>query len=124
MDILGLEILRTAASWAFIVLGSAAVVIGGIGVLRFPDVYTRMHAASVTDTMGAGALLFGLMIHEGLTLVAAKLLLMLIFLFFTSPSSSFALAHAALTSGVDPVLSKDRRGAEPGKPEGEPSSKS
>ena len=85
------------------------MLIGGIGILRFPDVFTRMHAASITDTMGAGALLLGLTIQAGLTLVAVKLILILVFLFFTSPTSSFALAHAALSSGVEPILDSDQR---------------
>ena len=94
-------------SWILILVGSFGVVIGGIGVLRLPDVYTRMHAASITDTLGAGAILAGLMLQGGFTLVTAKLVLILLFLFFTSPTASFALAHAALTSGVDPILDHD-----------------
>ena len=82
-------------SWALIIIGCLAMLTGGVGVLRFPDVYTRMHAASITDTLGAGALLGGLMLQAGPTLVAVKLFFMLVFLFFTSPTSSFALAHAA-----------------------------
>ena len=97
------------AAWMLIVAGSAAILIGGIGVLRFPDIYTRMHAASITDTAGAGLLLAGLMVYEGLTLVTVKLALMLVFLFFTSPTSSFSLAHAAMTSGVEPALQKPEK---------------
>jgi len=104
------ESVYEAVSWALIVAGSLAVIVGGIGVLRFPDVYTRMHAAGITDTAGAGLLLAGLMVHEGLTLVTVKLGLMLVFLFFTSPTASFSLAHAAMSSGVEPVL------ADAGKP--------
>ena len=85
------------------------MLIGGIGILRLPDVYTRMHAASITDTIGAGALLLGLTIQAGVSLVAVKLILMLVFLFFTSPTSSFSLAHAALSSGVEPILDSDLR---------------
>lgn len=96
-------------SWALIITGSLAMLTGGVGVLRFPDVYTRMHAASITDTLGAGALLGGLMLQAGPTLVAVKLLFMLVFLFFTSPTSSFALAHAALSAGVEPELDHDLR---------------
>jgi len=80
---------------------------GGIGVLRLPDVYTRMHAAGITDTLGAGAIIAGLMIQEGWTLISVKLALILIFLFFTNPTSSFALGHAALTSGIAPRLDHD-----------------
>ena len=96
-------------SWILIIIGSVSMLIGGLGVLRLPDVYTRMHAASITDTLGAGALLLGLTIQAGFTLIAVKLLLILVFLFFTSPTSSFALAHAALSSGVEPELDSDLR---------------
>ncbi len=95
------------ASWVLIVIGAFGVLTGGIGVLRLPDFYTRMHAAGITDTLGAGAIIAGLMIQSGLTLVTVKLALILIFLFFTNPTSSFSLAHAALTSGVAPKLDHD-----------------
>ena len=68
-----------------------------------------MHAASITDTLGAGSIILGLILQAGLTLVAAKLFLILVFIFFTSPASSFALAHAALSSGVEPILDADLR---------------
>ena len=97
------------ASWILIIIGAIGLVIGAVGVLRLPDVYTRMHAASITDTLGAGAILLGLMIQAGFTLVAVKLFLMLVFFFFTSPTSSFSLAHAALSSGVEPILDTDLR---------------
>lgn len=101
------------ASWILIIIGSAGLLIGGIGILRLPDVYTRMHAASITDTIGAGAVIVGLMIQAGFGLVAVKLLMMLVFFFFTSPASSFSLAHAALSSGVEPILDSDLRDASP-----------
>ena len=96
-------------SWILILFGSFSVIVGAFGVLRFPDVFTRMHAASVTDTLGAGAIIGGLILQAGLTLIAVKLILILAFLFFTSPTSSFALAHAALSSGVQPILDRDLR---------------
>ncbi len=94
-------------SWILIVIGSFGVLTGGIGVLRMPDVYTRMHAAGITDTLGAGAIIAGLMIQGGLTLVTVKLALILIFMFFTNPTASFSLGHAAFTSGFAPVLAHD-----------------
>jgi multicomponent Na+:H+ antiporter subunit G len=110
-------------SWILIVIGSVSMLVGGIGLLRFPDVYTRMHAASITDTLGAGALLLGLAVQAGFTLVAVKLLFMLVFLFFTSPTSSFSLAHAALSSGVKPILDTDlREGSDLDEKSGEKSS--
>ena len=102
-------IILDVLSFVLIGIGSVSLIIGALGVLRLPDVYTRMHAASITDTLGAGTIILGLIIQAGLTLVAGKLFLILIFLFFTSPASSFALAHAALSSGVKPILNADLR---------------
>ena len=112
-------IIADTISWILIIISSAGLLIGAIGVLRLPDVYTRMHAAGITDTVGAGALILGLMIQAGFTLVAVKLGLMLVFLFFTSPTSSFSLAHAALSSGVEPVLDTDLRDSDADNPDEE-----
>lgn len=91
-------------SWLLIVGGGFFVIAGGIGVLRFPDVYSRMHAAGLTDTLGAALMLFGLMLQAGPTMVTVKLIIILVFLWFTSPTSSYALANAALLAGLKPVL--------------------
>jgi multicomponent Na+:H+ antiporter subunit G len=91
-------------SWVLIVGGSLFAMIGGLGVLRLPDFYTRLHGASITDTAGAGLIILGLMLQAGLTLVAVKLVLILAFVFFTGPAATHALARAALTSGVKPWL--------------------
>jgi multicomponent Na+:H+ antiporter subunit G len=95
--------------WALLLTGGTFGIIGGIGILRLPDVYTRLHAAGITDTMGAGLILVGLMVHEGLTLITVKLVLIFIFLVATSPAASHALAHAAYRSGLRPVLHRQRR---------------
>lgn len=99
-----MALLADIASWALLVSGGLFVIVGGIGVLRLPDIYTRIHGASITDTLGAGLVLAGLMIQGGFTLVTAKLVLIFLFLFFTSPTSSHALAQTALSAGVDPLL--------------------
>jgi multicomponent Na+:H+ antiporter subunit G len=87
-------------SWIFIVGGSLFAITGGVGVLRLPDFYTRLHGASITDTAGAGLIMLGLMLQAGPTLVTAKLVLILAFLFVTGPVATHALARAALISGV------------------------
>ncbi|MCB1509733.1 MAG: monovalent cation/H(+) antiporter subunit G [Hyphomicrobiaceae bacterium] len=97
-----------ALSWVFIVAGSVFVLIGSIGLVRMPDLYTRMHAASVTDTLGAGLLLIGLMIQAGFTLVTLKLFFLAALLFFTGPVATHALAQAALGENVKPKLDEDR----------------
>ncbi len=90
------------ASWVLIVSGGAFMLIGGLGLLRLPDVFTRMHGASLIDTLGAALILGGFMLQAGFTLVTAKLVMILIFIFFTSPATTYALARAALYSGVMP----------------------
>lgn len=96
-------------SWAFLLLGSFFVLVGALGLLRMPDVFTRMHAASVTDTVGAGFLILGMMLQAGLTLVTLKLLFILLLIGITSPVATHALAQAALHMGVEPELADDRR---------------
>ncbi|NKF50805.1 monovalent cation/H(+) antiporter subunit G [Shewanella sp. WXL01] len=80
---------------------------GGVGILRFPDFYTRMHAVSVTDTLGAGLVLLGLMLQTPSGMVLIKLILILVFTLFINPSASHALAKAALHNGLEPKQHKD-----------------
>ena len=89
-------------SWILLSLGGLFVLVGGIGALRMPNLYTRMHAASVTDTMGAVLVLAGIMVQAGLTLATIKLLAILLCLLITSPTSSYALANAAMLAGIKP----------------------
>jgi len=95
-------------SWACLVLGIFFCIAGGIGMLRFPDVYTRGHASGVIDTGGAGFILIGLMFQAGFTLVTVKLILILLLLFFTSPTATHALMKGAIAGGLKP-LGKDRK---------------
>lgn len=94
-------------SWALILIGVFFAVVGGVGMLRFPDFYTRTHALGVTDTLGAVPILLGLMLQSGPTLVAVKLFLILLFFLFTSPISGYSLAHAARADGLEPLLHKE-----------------
>lgn len=87
-----------------LLVGGLFCLVGGIGLLRMPDFFTRMHAASVTETLGVGLVLFGLLLQAGWTLVAVKLLMVGLLVFFVSPTASHALARAALVRGVKPVL--------------------
>jgi multicomponent Na+:H+ antiporter subunit G len=91
-------------SWICLVAGTAFCIIGAAGLIRMPDFYTRMHAASVTDTVGAGLILIGLMLQAGFTLVTAKLLIIAMLILLTSPAASHALARAAFVRGVRPFL--------------------
>ncbi len=92
-------------SWLLLLTGSFVVVIGAFGLIRMPDFYTRLHPAGVTDTLGAGLIILGLIFQVGFNLIAVKLVLILLFLFFTSPTSSHATARAAMADGLKPLLS-------------------
>jgi len=89
-------------SWILLTSGGVFVFIGGLGALRMPNLYTRMHAASLTDTMGAVLIIGGIMLQAGATLAAIKLAAILLFLLLTSPTASNALASAAILSGLQP----------------------
>lgn len=79
---------------------------GTIGVLRLPDFYTRLHAAGMTDTLGAELILLGLVFQSGFSQMTLKLLMVAFFLFVTSPTATHAVAHAAYKSGLKPVLGR------------------
>jgi multicomponent Na+:H+ antiporter subunit G len=101
------EIVAIAGS-AIVLIGSLFMVVGALGVVRMPDVFTRLHAASVSDTFGVGLILIGLILVGGLTLVSVKLAFLLAFLFITGPVATHAVARAALDAGVK---ARDERGA-------------
>jgi multicomponent Na+:H+ antiporter subunit G len=96
------------ASWACLVAGGLFCVVGGFGLLRMPDFYTRVHAASVVDTLGAGLMLLGLLLQAGLTLVGVKLLMIGLLLLVASPTATHALVRAAMHRGLEPLLA-DRK---------------
>jgi multicomponent Na+:H+ antiporter subunit G len=94
-------------SWACLVAGGAFCIVGAVGMLRMPDFYTRVHAASVVDTLGAGLVLLGLLLQAGFTLVAVKLLIVAALLLLASPTATHALVRAAMHRGLEPVLAAD-----------------
>lgn len=102
-----MQLLLDIVSGALLAGGSFFILVGAIGLVRLPDVFARMHGAGVTDTLGAGLFIAGLMIQGGLTLITVKLFLILVFMFFASPTSSYALANAALSQGVKPWTADD-----------------
>jgi multicomponent Na+:H+ antiporter subunit G len=100
-------------AWPLIVAGAAFCIIGAFGLVRMPDFYTRMHATSVIDTLGAGLILLGLVLKAGLTLASAKLAIIGLLIFFTSPTAAHALAKTALERGLKP-LGRDAGGPDQG----------
>ena len=97
------QTLITILSGFFIACGVVALLIGSLGLLRLPDVYCRIHAVGMIDTAGASFIILGMIIHEGFTLVTVKLVLIGVFMFFTSPIATHAVAQVAYKSGVVPV---------------------
>ena len=90
-------------------LGAFFILVGALGLVRMPDVFTRMHAASVVETLGVGLLIVGMMIEVGFGLVLLKLSFILVLFIFTGPVVTHALAQAALGGGTEPQLTEDRR---------------
>lgn len=98
------EVVRFPLGGALCLLGALLCVVGTVGVLRFPDFYTRLHAASITDTSGAGLVLLGMALMAPHWLVLVKLFCMLGFLMLTSVTGTHALANAAHTAGLQPKI--------------------
>ena len=102
-----MEMLLNALSWLLLTSGGLFVLIGGIGALRMPNLYTRMHAASVTDSIGPILVICGLILQAGMTLASIKLAAILLFLLLTGPTASNALASAAILSGHRPTIAQE-----------------
>lgn len=97
-----MNLILDVLGWLLLVGGGFFLVVGGIGLLRLPDFFTRLHGAGITDTLGAGLVLLGLATQADSGEVVVKLLLTLGFLLFTSPTATHALAKAALHGGLKP----------------------
>ena len=95
-------------SWISIGVGAFFILVGGLGLIRMPDLFTRLHASSVADSAGAGFILLGFMLQAGLSLTTLKLVLIFVFLVFTAPTATHALAQAALLDGILPWTRKPR----------------
>ena len=102
-----MESLRELVAWLFLVPGAIFCVIGGLGLLRLPEFYARMHGAGITDTLGVALILIGLMLQPADWGVTVKLVLILFFVYVTSPTAAHALIHAAYSSGLEPELAAD-----------------
>lgn len=110
-----METVLQVAGGILLAIGATFSVIGGIGILRLPDFFARIHGAGITDTMGAGGILAGLMLYAGASLVTVKLAMILGLLWLTGPTATHALAKAAMTSGISPEEAADEE-VEPSMP--------
>ena len=104
-----IEQLLNIFTWVSFAGGVFFLFAGGIGLIRFPDFYSRMHATGMIDTLGAGLILFGMVLQSVLVnsetwwVTGVKLILIGFFIFFTSPTSTYAIANAAFSQGLKPV---------------------
>ena len=94
--------LQDAVAVILVLGGTFFMLVGSIGINRLPDFFTRAHAAGKVDTLGILMFLTGLAVFEGFTLTSAKLLLIIVFVAFTSPVAAHALARRALLYGMKP----------------------
>jgi multicomponent Na+:H+ antiporter subunit G len=91
------------------ILSAVLLLVGGTGLLRLPDFFTRLHGASVTDTLGAGAILLGLALAAGWSLLMGKILALLLIMALLSPSAAHALARAAIHGIRRPWLDETQK---------------
>ena len=108
-----MEMVTDILSGLCIAAGIVALITGSIGLVRLPDLFSRTHAVGMMDTAGVGFIILGLIIHEGFTLISIKLALVGIFLFFTSPIATHAVAQVAYRAGLKPVVEDDRTTPKP-----------
>lgn len=102
-----MDIVMDIASALFLLIGSFLCISGGVGILRFPDFFTRMHAVGVTETLATAMILIGLLLQNSDIMVNIKLVIILLMTLFISPTASHALANAAMRN--DQLLEKDNK---------------
>ena len=101
-----------------LLVGVLALLTGSLGLLRLPDVFSRIHAVGMIDTAGAGFIILGMLFYSGFTLVSFKLAAIGIFLFFTSPIATHAVAQVAHRNGLEPLVADSSGALVPGEPSG------
>ena len=97
-----LEPIRDAVVVVLAAIGALFFLIGTIGILRLPDFFTRTHAATKCDTVGAGSLLLALAVYNGASVANFKILVLMLIVLVASPTSGHALARAAYRTGLKP----------------------
>ena len=108
MDMSLIDIACNIATAVTFVAGSVFLLIGAFGIVRLPDFWSRLHAAGVIDTAGAGLILLGMMFQTGWDIATIKLILIAFFIFITSPTATHAVSNAAFVAGLRPLdLKKD-----------------
>ncbi|OUJ19174.1 Multisubunit Na+/H+ antiporter MnhG subunit [Methanonatronarchaeum thermophilum] len=89
-------------SIALIAVGTFFFIVGLIGLVRLPDVFTRLHATTKCDTLGVGAILLGLIVYQGFDLTSIKLFMIIFFVYLTNPTAAQIISKGGYVSGVNP----------------------
>ncbi len=105
-----MAILLDIVTFLCLVVGILSMLIGSYGLLKLPDMFARMHAAGMVDTLGLGLIMVGLIVQAGFSLISFKLFLIVVFVVYTGPAVTHALAQAALNAGMKPMLHNDSQG--------------
>ncbi|KKM17240.1 hypothetical protein LCGC14_1677790 [marine sediment metagenome] len=99
MDMVDIMGIRAIITGVLLFTGCFLIVVAAIGIVRFPDFYSRIHPAGKADTMGQFLILLGLMVYEGFSFVSVKLVLIVAFIFIANPTATYAIARAAHIRG-------------------------
>ncbi|MBX3447271.1 MAG: monovalent cation/H(+) antiporter subunit G [Parvibaculaceae bacterium] len=102
MDPVLVDLARNIATAIAFIVGGGFILVGSLGLIRLPDVWSRIHAAGIIDTIGAELILIGMMFQTGLTQTTLKLALIGLFLFITGPTATHAVANASFIAGIRP----------------------
>lgn len=98
-----LETFQINIAYFFLIIGSLFLLVGAIGLIRMPDVFTRMHAVSVMESTGATLIIFGLIIHSGFSAISIKLIIILLAIIYISSVATHALARACIHDDIKPL---------------------
>ena len=104
-----MELIIDGLSGLCLMIGCGLGLSGAIGIFRFKEFYTRLHAASVTDTLCVFFIVSGLVLQSGFSLVTVKLILVVVLLWLTGPVASHALIRSAYQTGLKPYLATSRK---------------
>ncbi len=101
--------IRTIITAVCLAGGCFFILVASIGLVRFPDFFSRMHPAGKTDSLGQILTLGALIIYEGISMVSLKLLIIICFMLIANPTATHGLANAAYTTGLKPWQKGDHR---------------
>lgn len=108
-----LPLIRDMLSWACLLSGGFLGFSGAIGLFRFPDFFSRVHASGVTDTLATGLIILGLILQANSLLMVLKLGLVLAILLYTSPTSAHSLGKSGIRAGLRPLQGDAARSRRP-----------